>query len=553
MEKGAAAKRQRGRLRAAPGGVASPAEFGPEAAVRRRILIAAIGLAAIFVVARGIIVAGDLPAAVTATHMEALRADLPRLRAFLHRMPKGGDLHTHLSGAVYVERFIGWAAADGQCLRRADSTILPRPPGASAEQPCGTDPAVVPMAEAISGARGQATFDQLVNALSMRWFLPTLPVPSGHDQFFSVFGRINAATGGSDWAATLARIAEMTVDQLRLYDAASVQHAEFMVTLIEGDDRRRMAGVVAAAAGDTEVAKADPAVLKAALEQNGLPALVAARTQDMAGLVRRIEDLLDCDAQRTRPGCGVSFRYIAQVNRNSPPAEVFAQTAINAALVRAVPRIVAGINYVGPEDFRIAREDYRTHMGWVGFLAGRDVPVALHAGELWLGLVPPPDLDFHIREAVERAGARRIGHGTAIAFERDADGLIAEMRRQGVAVEIALTSSDVVLGVRGREHPISTYLAAGVPVVLATDDAGVSRIDLTNEYLRAARDHAIGYRTLRTLARNALEHSFLFGEDKARALDRHAAASAAFERSVADAQPWTAKLCAWARAALFLA
>jgi len=520
--------------------------------VRRRILIAILALAAVFVVARVIQVGRDLPAVATAAHMEALRSDLPRLRAFLHRMPKGGDLHTHLSGAVYVERLIAWAAADGQCLRPADSTMLPRPPGASAEQPCGADPAVVPMAEAISGPRGQARFDQLVNALSMRWFLPTLSVPSGHDQFFSVFSRFNAATGGADWPATLARIAVMTVDQLRLYDAASVQHAEFMVTLIEGDDRRRMAGVVTAAAGDKEVAEADPAVLKAALEQNGLPALVAARAQDIAGLVRRIEELLECDAQRTKPGCGVSFRYIAQVNRNSPPAEVFAQTAINAALVRAVPRIVAGLNYVGPEDFRIAREDYRTHMGWVGFLAGSDVPVALHAGELWLGLVPPPDLDFHIREAVERAGARRIGHGTAVAFERDADGLIAEMRRRGVAVEIALTSSDVVLGVRGREHPLASYLAAGVPVVLATDDAGVSRIDLTNEYLRAARDHGLGYRTLRGLARNGLEHAFLFGEDKARALERHAAASAAFEQSVSDAQSWTAKLCAWARAVLFL-
>ena len=50
------------------------------------------------------------------------------------------------------------------------------------------------------------------------------------------------------------------------------------------------------------------------------------------------------------------------------------------------------------------------------------------------------------------------------------DGLLAEMRSRPVAVEISITSSDLILGVRGRDHPLPTYLAAGVPVVLATDD-----------------------------------------------------------------------------------
>src|SRR5215468_8469542 len=130
-------------------------------------------------------------------------------------------------------------------------------------------------------------------------------------------------------------------------------------------------------------------------------------------------------ATRNR-GCGVTFRYIVQVNRNNPPDEVFVQTAIAAALIRAEPRMVA-LNFVGPEDSLVARRDYTRHMQIIRFLAN-DVPVALHAGELWLGLVPPPDLTFHIREAIEIAGARRIGHGVALAFERDMEGLLAEMR-----------------------------------------------------------------------------------------------------------------------------
>lgn len=85
------------------------------------------------------------------------------------------------------------------------------------------------------------------------------------------------------------------------------------------------------------------------------------------------------------------------------------------------------------------------------------------------------------------------------------------MRQRGVLVEICLSSNDVILGVRGNDHPLPMYLEAGVPVTLATDDEGLSRIDLTHEYLRAALTYDLGYRDLKTMARNSLEYSFLPG------------------------------------------
>lgn len=502
--------------------------------MRRRIWIAILLLAAVALGARVLVVTRDLPETLTAAQFETLRPDHPRLRAFLHRMPKGGDLHTHLSGAVYAERYIAWAVRDGQCLRLGDWTILSPPPGASPAQPCGTDPAVVPIADAVKGERGQTTYDLLINAFSTRWFVPTLAVPSGHDQFFATFGKVNAATGGSDWDRTATAMAVMTFDQLKQYQAETAQYAEFMVTLLEGDDRRRLAKAI--------TTETEPKDMLAALERNGLSEAVAKSAERMKQLVAQVDTLRACGTEAAKPGCNVTFRYIAQVNRNATPAEVFTQTAHAAALVRAVPNIVAGLNYVGPEDYRVALRDYRTHMRWIAFLTGTDVPVALHAGELWLGLTPPTDLDFHIREAVEVAGARRIGHGTAIGFERAMDSLLAEMRARGVAVEIALTSSDVILGVRGQEHPITTYLSAGVPVVLATDDAGVSRIDLTNEYYRAARDYGLGYRTLKRLAGNVITHAFLAPEERTRQRQKLDAAFAAFEQTTADALTRGAKV-----------
>jgi adenosine deaminase len=153
-------------------------------------------------------------------------------------------------------------------------------------------------------------------------------------------------------------------------------------------------------------------------------------------------------------------------------------------------------------------------MRMFAFLKSRypQVPLSLHAGELTLGLTPPRDLRFHIRDAVEVAGANRIGHGVDIAYEDGAVLLLARMARERIAVEINLTSNDVILGVKGVQHPLAIYRAAGVPVVLATDDPGVSRGDLTQEYMRAVTEQGLGYTDLRQISRDSLTYSFLEGE-----------------------------------------
>jgi len=86
------------------------------------------------------------------------------------------------------------------------------------------------------------------------------------------------------------------------------------------------------------------------------------------------------------------------------------------------------------------------------------------------------------------------------------------MAQRKVLVEICLTSNDVILGVKGSEHPLSAYRKYGVPVALATDDEGVSRIDMTHEYLRATETYGFSYTDLKQMARQSLEHSFLPGQ-----------------------------------------
>ena len=477
--------------------------------MRRRIVLAVILLAAVIVVARLAVVARELDTIVTVASFDKARDDRTTLRAFLYRMPKGGDLHTHLWGAVYAERFIAWAAPQGLCVDLASLSLL--------APPCDRARGTLPASEA---RRDQKLYDRLVDAFSMRAFLPSAAIPTGHDEFFATFDRFGAAAGPEFVA--------MMVNQLRQYARENVQYVEVMTSFDCSRDRDKFKKAISD--------KNDDNARLAALEASGLAACVSTNRNELVTAIGQIKDELRCGRPDAEAACNVTYRLIAQILRDTPLDDVFVQTALAAALIRVEPLVVA-LNFVQPEDDLLARRDYTRHMQIIRFLA-KDVPVALHAGELWLGLVPPPDLTFHIRQAIEIGGARRIGHGVALAFEHDMEGLLAAMRTRPVAVEINLTSNDVILDVRGKDHPLPTYLAAGVPVVISTDDAGVSRIDLTNEYFRAVRDYGLDYRTLKGIARNAMTYSFLDEGQKRQELDRLDRASAEFERSVASRQSW---------------
>jgi adenosine deaminase len=188
------------------------------------------------------------------------------------------------------------------------------------------------------------------------------------------------------------------------------------------------------------------------------------------------------------------------------------------------------LNLVQPEDGRVPMHDFRLHMRMLAFLRPLypKAHLTLHAGELWSGLVPPEGLRFHIRESVA-AGAERIGHGVDLMFEDDPAALLREMARRKVLVEVCLGSNDLILGVRGKEHPLRAYLDAGVPVALATDDEGVARSEMTQEYVRAVREQGLGYAALKRIARAGLEHAFLDEVTRARLLREHDAAVARFE------------------------
>jgi adenosine deaminase len=69
-----------------------------------------------------------------------------------------------------------------------------------------------------------------------------------------------------------------------------------------------------------------------------------------------------------------------------------------------------------------------------------------------------------------------------------------------------------------------------VPVALATDDEGVSRSNITQEYQRVVETYHLSYADLKKIARASIAYSFLPAGDKKKAQSQLDAAFAKFER-----------------------
>jgi adenosine deaminase len=421
------------------------------------------------------------------------------LRAFLVEFPKGADLHVHLSGAVYAESFIRAAGEDGLCI---DTVAL-----SFAKPPC-----IAPLVPASQLPASQELYDRLIDAFSMRSFVPSSGL-SAHDHFFATFARfggLNKSHTGEWVDEAASRAAAQNQQYLELMQTPPFSHAAAIAIQIGWD--RDVRG--------QDLTVADFTELRQKLLDHGLRDEVAADREDVRSAEVRRRQIEHCDTPKAAPACQVEVRYIYQVLRGAPPEQVFAQTLLGFETIQRGLDAAnheagfVGINFVQPEDGYLSMRDYTLQMRMLDYLHSiyPRVPISLHAGELAPGLVPPEGLRFHIRQAVELGHAERIGHGVDVMYEDDAPALLKELAEKHVMVEINLSSNEAILGVKGAEHPFPLYRAAHVPVALSTDDEGVSRIDITHEYVRAALDYHLSYLDLKQLARTGMEHNFLTGD-----------------------------------------
>jgi len=411
-------------------------------------------------------------------------------RAFMQAFPKGGDVHNHLQGAIYAETWLEWAAEDGYCIDLEKPAIVEAPGGRGTE-------CAAPLTSVEAVLNNAIWRDRLIDGLSIRDFVPYAGW-SGSDQFFDSFFRM--ANRPERFGDMLARVADRAGRQNILY--LELMHTIILpelFPLVAGAEMTGDAGTDyrALMAGDFGAARGD---------------LAAHISGEIDKAFAKKDALLNCGTDTASPGCDVKITFLHQVVREFPRAHVHAQIALGWDVMAKDPRVV-GLNLVAPEHGFRALRDYRYHMAVIDHLYQTEGAqnVTLHAGELAIGQVRPENLRFHIRSAIEDGHALRIGHGTAIAYEDDSDGLLNLMRDRGIPVEINITSSEAILGITGSDHAYHLYRLYDVPVIFSTDDEGVGRLDLTSEYMRAVRDFGVSYFDLKQSSRNSLAYSFLPG------------------------------------------
>jgi adenosine deaminase len=413
------------------------------------------------------------------------------LAAFLAAMPKGADLHNHLSGAVYAETYLGWAKADGDCIEPdTHKAVFAGSCGA------GNEPTPAP----------GAFYDEIVRAWSMKDFVPG-GAESGHDHFFATFGKYGAVSG--------AHRDESLADLATRAASENVQYVETMFNL------GKNIGALSASLWSGTLTAADLPKLHAQILANASFAAELQKDVNVVDSARSgFRSELGCGGASPPAACDVGVRFIAQIARTGGKDTVFGQLVGAFEMANKTQGIVAA-NLSSPEDDTTSLANYDLHMAMLDYLHGyytvtnkSPLHVTLHAGELTPKFLPQGyanAITFHVRKAVEVGHAERIGHGLDVMSETDPDGLLEELAQKDVLVEVCLSSNAQIHEVEGAAHPLAKYLAKKVPVALATDDQGVSRSSMAGEFLRGVTDQKLDYRTLKLMARQSLEHSFLPG------------------------------------------
>ena len=422
--------------------------------------------------------------AATAAYLETIRDDPKLLDVFLVEMPLGGDLHHHLSGGVYAETYLGWALADGDfCIQTS---------GLSLSTSCG-DGNDVP----VPTGRRELYLD-VVRAWSMFQFEPG-PSESGADHFFATFSKFGAISG--------TRHGSMLADIRSRAAGENLQYIEPMLT--SNSVARSLGQDVWAAMGGGAMTESDyPDLHAAILADSGFFNARDFIVEDVEDSEAIADSEQDCGSGSPDAGCDVETRYQAYISRSGSDAGIFGQMVAAYEAAAIEPRLV-GLNLVGPEYGSTAMANYDRLMAMLGYLQGAyagmsPLRLSLHAGEISESTIPGGyslDEEDHIRQAVEVAGARRVGHGMDVMFESDPQGLLDMLREQDVLVEVCLASNDIILEVSGPSHPVHDYIEAGVPVALGTDDQGVARSSPAAEYARAVADQDLDYYELKAMAR----------------------------------------------------
>lgn len=399
-------------------------------------------------------------------------ASATELHQFLYAMPKGGDLHNHLTGSVHPEWFFD-AALDAKRHGYTYYTKIKINNCRVGSNEFGPDAYLL-----LFRTLPQLDYDAL-SECERTEYIPLTDLDGETKAAWLNSMRLDQAHEGrseffeahwprlSGFTSNPYLIAEVLFQNIKSFGAEGLSYLETQ-TLVHGFKTPTGEPITPEAVAD---------IYRARLAQK--------------------------DAKAT----GVEVRFQLALLRFSPTAE--RDLEVLYRFVAAHPDFV-GVNMVGREDndkgypLRFL-ETYRTLRKQ---LSG--VHLSIHAGEV-------DEPNSHIRDTL-LLGAERIGHGVNLISDPDT---LIFMRNGPYLVEINLISNLLLEYVSDySQHPFPEYLRMGVPVALSTDDRGMWDSTMTDEFFVGVTEFNLSWDEVKTLSLNSLTHSFLDEATKTRLVNQ---------------------------------
>lgn len=424
-------------------------------------------------------------------YFESIRGNKAALTAFFSQMPKGGDLHNHLTGSIYTETYIDYVVDNDYYINIKTLDVAEKPGNSVDWQRFST------LARA---GQLDACKQKLIQVWSTKDY-NGVSYPSDK-LFFETFPKFGVASSKT-----------IEPGLLELKRRAKIEHVSYIETSTGagGDDDVKFPRAGMDNALEYAESMRDTALTFRILDTiynaiiGPLTPIATANNNYVAGLHHKL-GIDDAD---------FTLRYQFAFVRTIAPALVFRKMVLAfLAVATDTSKLIVGVNILAPENNDISMRDYWLHMQMFKYCRAKaqfkNVKCSLHAGELVLGMVKPEELSWHIYDAVHVAGADRIGHGVDIPYEHDCYDLLKYMAAHKIAIEINLYSNEFILHVAGDRHPVTLYKQFGVPITISTDDEGVLRSDMIEQYvLLASRYTNISYRDIKQYVYNSIEYSFI--------------------------------------------
>jgi adenosine deaminase CECR1 len=409
------------------------------------------------------------------------------LYRFLFAMPKGGDLHNHLSGSIRSEWFYDLALDQaGRGYRYYTRVRINncRPYGGNAFTASPYLLLFVNIQKSrfdTLDACEQSEYAALedLDPVQKRAWLESLRLDKPHegrDEFFQTHWQRMGDLYSNPYLA-----ADALVLNMREFGREGLVYLESMI------------GVLGFLAPDGTV-----------LQPDAVADIYRQRLQAEDALATGVDVRLQVAILRFLPNAEDALRLLYEfVARNSD--------------------LFVAVNMVGREDndkghplrfldtLRELRQRHHT------------VRLSIHAGEV-------DEPNDHVRDTL-LLGADRIGHGINLITDPDTMRL---MRHGPYLVEINLVSNLLLEYVSDyTQHPFPEYLRTGIPVALSTDDRGMWDSNLTDEFFVAVKEYNLSWAELTQLSRNSLAYSFAPEPLRARMLTGLDARLEAFSRDLA--------------------